>query len=362
MGQIKDIIDKGYREIADRLISRKKHKEHFDDSTAPNSDNLTHHVSGFDDCNDIFYRMLEAVGKRAELGITHESLFKFFGGHAFIDFGSIDTDGDVPARLLEAVDHRRIASILYYAKHHKSYDEELERAYSEAIGELLAGISEPETFFAITIRQNVDDFTHRIIEDAAERVYNEIYNNQNLNPKYKMDKNTFDKNISDQSWAYSESTKLHTTSYAQRIENKIRTAQYISVETCHAKSEVPKSRKFFFQKTITALAGFNFSEFADNNLVGQEFILVTMEKDVVETMNAWCKLMKGKAPYLVEIDPQENLNNNIIYEKITIGKINKYVTDDRAMKLLFTTRSLFFQILIAKKPHCPIYRLTSYSL
>ena len=133
MGRIKGIIDNRYKEIADHLRSRKNNKDYFNKAKARDSKKFQHHISEFDDCNETFYIMLKEVKETAEMNICHDKLFDFFNGHFFIDFNCIDLEGDIPAELLKAVDYNRIASILYYAEHHKSYDVKLEEAYSEAI-------------------------------------------------------------------------------------------------------------------------------------------------------------------------------------------------------------------------------------
>ena len=292
MGQIKDIIDKGYREIADRLISRKKHKEHFDDSTAPNSDNLPHHVSGFDDCNHIFYTMLEDVGKRAELEITHKSLFEFFGGHAFIDFGSIDTDGDVSTRLLETVDYKRIASILYYAKHHKSYDKELEEAYQEVVSHTANNHDNIDVWFSNDAAEKIEVLTEAHVKAAADETYDKVYDNPELEEKYRLSREDFNNQLINSeivnivsSRRKTQSADISCQNYLKALFIALTDEQFCSYADCLMDYYTPKygtgiandnvfSR--YFQKTITPIAGYKFEEVKLFYPLERKFILNTL--------------------------------------------------------------------------------------
>lgn len=81
MGRIKDIIDNRYKEIADRLRSRKNNKDYFNKAKARDSKKFPHHISEFDDCNETFYIMLKEVKETAEMNICHDKLFDLFNGH-----------------------------------------------------------------------------------------------------------------------------------------------------------------------------------------------------------------------------------------------------------------------------------------
>ena len=363
MGQIKDIIDKGYKEITDRLISRKENKDYFGDSTSPISDNLPHSVSGFDDCNDIFYRMLEDVGERAELEITHKSLFEFFGGHAFIDFGSIDTDGDIFASLLEVADYKRIASILYYAKHHKKYDEELERAYSEAIGELFEDVSEPDNCFVAAVMVKIDKETTEAIRNGAETAYTELYCNNELKKKYIMDKNDFmfQIGLSDYEHQYKKSTLKHKSNYEALFTNAIKRDQLLTIDECWNNSVISKTTRVrFFKCTFTTLAGFSYSELSSNgnpnisnksknakksgSFIGDHFILRTMQEDLCQILDKWYVQIKQKSRIISGND--RNTTKNDDNKNRTEYIIKTYIHSDEDMRLLHNTRNLFLQILI----------------
>ncbi len=291
MRQIKDIIDKSYKEIADRLIFRKEHKEYFDDSIAPSSANLTHTVSEFDDSNYIFYRMLEDVRKSAELKITHESLFEFFGGHAFIDFDSIDTDGDIPSRLLEAVDYKRIASILYYAKHHKIYDEELEEEFFNAISETTLYCITADDLYSEGCKVEVDSATSEWINKAVDNVLeNDVIEiNRKLTDRYKVNKDNLlkfctEKILSINGTNHVTFSKLKGGNYVNRLIKVINKRKFLTLEECRkiyleekAYIEIGESSYAkFFKNTISALAGFNYYSLKNDNVLFDRFILFTM--------------------------------------------------------------------------------------
>ena len=399
MGRIKGIIDNRYKEIADRLRSRKNNKDYFNKAKARDSKKFQHHISEFDDCNEIFYIMLEEVRKSAELQIDRGRLFDFFGGHFFIDFGGIDTDGDIPARLVEAADYKRIASILYYAEHHKSYDVKLEEAYSEAIGELFEGILEPEQLLCAKMLINVDTETNSIIHKVAKKLYKEIFDNPELKRKYIIPKDIFFSNagIVVYRQEYSESTLKRKGKYEEMFSTLLRHKHFLTINECWEKWVETQSSKVkidnlrFFKCVITPLAGFRYSDLSPwwdkvestdhkhkgdkrKGFIGDHFILITMKDDVKYICDEWFeRFYKNFKPYEYEkegekakmpkhidtdIDVREpiKVNGKIEIKKDeedkvsprtkTIDIINKYAKNDDDVRLLHRTRNLFLQILV----------------
>lgn len=353
MGQIKDIIDKRYKEIADKLISHKD--KYYFDAKAPDSESFPHPVSEFDDCNEIFYIMLEEVSKCAELHIDRGGLFDFFGGHFFIDFGGIDTSGDVAAELLKAADFKRIAGIIYYAKHHKKYDEELEEAYFEAIGELFESISEPDDLLLVKTSTQACIITKDMKLTAAKEAYKEIYiNNRYLLPRYIMDWKTFLAHVKN-TIGEIQKQKLYSyikckNTYIRKMKEKIERDQYLSFNQCFDnKTGIPKSSyDRFFKQTVTVLAGFNYSELFKNCNIGDQFILMTMRDDVNAMMKSWYDYFKEAKPL---IKNKYISQKNTIYIKYSEKRIfREYAKNYEGFRRISQTKKLYLQILIGKNP------------
>ena len=189
--------------------------------------------------------------------------------------------------------------------------------------------------------------------------------NPNLSPKYRKDKESFMTDVSEIPWetAYSDTTKIHKTDYKHRIKIKIRNSQYLSIEECCRNSPVIESmRSIFFRKTVVALAGFNYDELISVELVDRRCILITMQKDVNKIMRVWFRKFGRQASCLIDRNNNNAINEGVLYEKISKEDLEKYSQGYLGMKMMFATRLLFLQILIAKNPTKTINELVKFSV
>ena len=372
MGRIKDIIDNRYKEIADRLRSRKNNKDYFNKAKARNSKKFPHHISEFDDCNETFYILLKEVKEAAEMNIRHDKLFDFFNGHFFIDFNSIDLEGDIPAELLKVVDYKRIASILYYAEHHKRFVEELEEAYQEVINQIIDGISDVDVWYAGKSHKSINTLTQSCVKAAADKTYDVIYNNPELEEKYRLSKEDYYNQLTQSEIVYITSyinttqlPSLSPSAYETILISLMTDDNFYSYETCLQECYIPKYGTMdiandtvfgrYFKNTISPIAGYKYEEVQQIYKVERKFILKTLGNDYSDCVHFFFLKFNGarNLEYLIDEpnasrlkitndlnDLKEICNTIKIYNRIL--SVFQYILGKKYRQLLHRSKDLDF--------------------
>lgn len=277
---------------------------------------------------------------------------------------------EIKKELLEKNSYMRIAELYYYKKNDKWYEQEVEEAFREVVDDTIGKRDKDTVMFSVNIEDVIKEKTQNHVDKLIDDIYEKVYLNENLKEKYRITIDEFKKRCEQTvfNYIYDNVAAKHPKptnnsifgKYAVIINTRIRSNQYYTLPECYAEYkmqiETPiiknkSSYERFYKCTVTALAGFNYAELADELEFKNHFILNTMVKELNIIIKYLSEKM-GKVKYLIDVKDviMKEGDNTGTFRKLDIKDIKKYINSIEDINRIDRLITLYMQIIIAVNP------------